>query len=325
MNETTELFSYLSGSKISLRKRFKILNDNLFPLFENLMKNVLDIKNFPKSNLDIVIQNVIPATSSEHKEKLKHKEYYKYNVIAAKHVLKRLTSIIDQKKHPSNVFKSQYSAIVDDFVFSLIVLVADAQTNLEFPVIPNLISSVMIHRSQRMWNAAMIILYGPDFISGVIHPEIDMALGALRISVENRIRAGFGCYAIYNPNNNQEEPLKMSTIFTILNKHKKKVKLLVDFDNLERIYKFCNPYVHSGKHSYFWYPYLIQNYLAPLFIGGKINDETTSLNAGIQLSNSTLDSILNDLSMEINKNKKETSIDKKLISIDKKDIQAIII
>ena len=59
-------------------------------------------------------------------------------------------------------------------------------------------------------------------------------------------------------------------------------------------------YVHAGSISYFWCPYIIYDYLAPLVIGGKTHTGY-SIYAGIQMPENVIYKIWSEIENEISK------------------------
>lgn len=78
----------------------------------------------------------------------------------------------------------------------------------------------------------------------------------------------------------------MSSIFDILKRHDD-IVFPGKLTSIERIYKWSNLYIHSGRGDYAWITYFLEKYLRNLSFGTQKEDGSWSYNNGISLSKET--------------------------------------
>lgn len=118
--------------------------------------------------------------------------------------------------------------------------------------------------------------------------------------VELRIRRSFAAIALVDQKGNLY-PLDMISIFEILKKYEKDIVFPGRLSSIERIYKWSNLYIHSGRGDYAWITYFLEKYLRPLSFGNEKPDGSWNYNNAISLTQKTYDKIEKELS-ELNDN-----------------------
>lgn len=89
-------------------------------------------------------------------------------------------------------------------------------------------------------------------------------------------------------------PLELSLVFECLKKHKDDICSPISLENIERIYKWSNLYIHSGKQDFSWMPYFVEQILKPLTFGQRENMGWDVKN-GIKTSEKTIEQIYQEL------------------------------
>lgn len=89
-------------------------------------------------------------------------------------------------------------------------------------------------------------------------------------------------------------PLELSLLFECLKKHKDDICSPISLENIERIYKWSNLYIHSGKQDFSWMPYFVEQILKPLTFGQRENMGWDVKN-GIKTSEKTIEQIYQEL------------------------------
>lgn len=77
--------------------------------------------------------------------------------------------------------------------------------------------------------------------------EISASIAIIRQLVELRIRRAFGVLSYVDESNGNLRPLDLSIVFECIKKYEKNIEFPLKLENIERIYKWANMYVHSGK------------------------------------------------------------------------------
>ena len=268
---------WFGKKKLCLTKKTKLFVQGINN-FDKTICEILKIKALPKENFENIVQGTIYNSYNDHQNKLKDKNYYIQNAVAFKFVAGKIVKLIQDKRNASKLFTSNFSSILNQLVFDSMLLLQQAAKFQKFNV-PNNVYKNEQHQVYNMLGALNVLLYGQDGSQFTIPNVPEASLGIIRIALENRIRSAVGCYGIVDQNNNIG-PLNLTDIFVELGKYKKYIDFSVKLENIIRIYKWTNIYVHSGEISYFWCPYIIHEYLAPLFLG-KSTD--FSIWAGIKI------------------------------------------
>ena len=86
--------------------------------------------------------------------------------------------------------------------------------------------------------------------------------------------------------------MKLSNIIQALKENKDQVELPVPIQNINRLYKWANEFIHSGTREAIlsWMPKIALDYLKPFAIGIKSSSGWNALN-GMRFSCATLESI----------------------------------
>lgn len=133
--------------------------------------------------------------------------------------------------------------------------------------------------------------------------EISASIAIIRQLVELRIRRAFGVLSYVDESNGNLRPLDLSIVFECIKKYEKNIEFPLKLENIERIYKWANMYVHFGKTELSWIPYYIENKLRELSFGQQLNDGW-NVNNGIVVS----DKIIQDIHAELLKDKPKLKI-----------------
>jgi hypothetical protein len=133
------------------------------------------------------------------------------------------------------------------------------------------------------------IIYGQ--FSGLTHvdraPLIPVAL--LRTALEIRLRSAFGIQAYINPTNKSIKPIDMRSLFEEIKKYLAEIDFAIDFHDLNKIYGWTNPYLHSGWRDFVWVPGYVLQFLRPLFADPRKTPDGLgwNINGGIRMALTT--------------------------------------
>ena len=136
-----------------------------------------------------------------------------------------------------------------------------------------------------MYKAAEQLAYGR--YSGLTHTdEAEHASSAiLRTAIELRIRRAFGIQSYLNQNTGELTPISLSGIMKKVLEQAKHIHCPVDLHDVNRIYRWSNPYLHAGRKSYAWQAGFCLQHLRPLFVGpNKLKSRSGfSMDGGLEM------------------------------------------
>jgi len=128
-------------------------------------------------------------------------------------------------------------------------------------------------------NGAKQVIYGTH--SGLANADRSpsMAVAVLRTAIELRLRHAFCVYHMVSrtryPGVN---PIDLSTLFKAIQVHEKNIQFDVDINDVWKVYRWSNLYLHAGMRDYSWVPGFVLQYLMPLF--GSLSNH---VDGGIQM------------------------------------------
>jgi hypothetical protein len=103
-----------------------------------------------------------------------------------------------------------------------------------------------------------------------------------------RRNTAFGVQSYFDPCNLRADPIGLSRLFDVLNQHRNVIQFAVPLADIERIYRWSNPYLHAGWRDYPWVAGFVVRFLRTLFVGVDPPGATKmSLHSGIRLNRLT--------------------------------------
>lgn len=282
------------------------INDGNKTLRENLM-DTLNVTKFPSRSDDNIIEGILACSPKELEKKRTDKNYYICNAVCLLDVINRifddnLFRILKDANTPAITLHNY------EHILKWILMDAEELQNLfrnnlrkDFQYTNSLdtryIHYVSVHQVLRQ------SLFGQVSCNSFADMEISASIAIIRQLVELRIRRAFGVLSYIDESNGNLLPLDLSTVFECLKKYEKSIALPLKLENIERIYKWANMYVHSGKTELSWIPYYIENKLKELSFGQQRNDGW-NVNNGIVVS----DKIIQAVHAELLKDKPKLKI-----------------
>lgn len=286
------------------------IKNNLLPLFEEVVVNVLGIKGLPPYNLTNVVQGILYG-QNDYIQKLEDLNYYKQNALAfIKTVesilittdrnteLEKALKIKRRKNYLSSACMIDHIDLLKDLFFNSFVLINKMfdWKNIDTALRCDTSSFNPLH----MMNGELhSVLYGHHTPLSTLKFRVFPAIPTLRIMIEVKIRNAFGIIALKNKQSGTLDPINLSKIFEAVKKYvkSKDVQFNVDFQNLIKIYKWSNLYVHSGFKGFLWYPFIFEMYLKPFFNGDnvKLPNNRWNKKAGILIKKDALPKIQKDI------------------------------
>ncbi len=140
-------------------------------------------------------------------------------------------------------------------------------------------------RTFEVFKAAEQTLYGR--YSGLTHTDRApfAPVSILRTAIELRLRRAFGVQSYFDPKNDNPKPIPLSELFDVVFQFERQIHASVDLHDVNRIYKWSNPYLHAGRRDYVWCASFALQYLRPLFVGPEQLQSRGgwSLNGGLEM------------------------------------------
>ena len=137
-------------------------------------------------------------------------------------------------------------------------------------------------------------LFGQVSFNSFADMEISASIAVIRQLVELRMRRAFGVISYIEKDSGRLIPLDLSRVFDCLKKHQNDIDFPLKIENIERIYKWANMYIHSGKCELSWIPYYIETILRKFSFG-----EITEMGWDVKNAISTSDAVLQRIYEEL--------------------------
>lgn len=288
--------------QVSFLDYFKYLLETDFEDLENQLKERLEIKKFPNRSKEQLVEGIIATTPKELEKKRKNKNYYICNANCLLNTIRKiftkdLYAILSKKETPQIAIHN-YEHILKCFLLDseeLCNLYANnMKKDFEYKAFidSRYIHYMSIHQILRH------SLYGQVSVHSFSDMEISASIAVIRQLIEIRIRRAFGVVSYIDSKGNLI-PLDLSSIFEAVKRHKKEIDFPIAIENIERIYKWANMYIHSGLQELSWIPYFIEDVLKELNFG-KVEDRKWDVKNGISTTQSVIDKIHKELKDEVN-------------------------
>jgi hypothetical protein len=120
-----------------------------------------------------------------------------------------------------------------------------------------------------IYKGAEQVVYGR--YSGLTHDDHAPYVGVavIRTAIEIRLRRAFVIQGIINEQG-EFRPIDLNKLFKAVNPQKQRIQFAVDFDDVIKIYRWSNFYLHGGRRDYPWVAGFALRYLHPLMTGGPV-------------------------------------------------------
>ncbi|PWB89886.1 hypothetical protein C5688_13685 [Methylocystis sp. MitZ-2018] len=135
----------------------------------------------------------------------------------------------------------------------------------------------------QIYKGAEQVVYGR--YSALTHDDHAPYVGVavIRTAIEIRLRRAFGIQGLTNEQGGFR-PIDLGMLFEAVKPHKQRIQFAVDFDDVIKIYRWSNFYLHGGWRDYPWVAGFSLRYLNPLMTGGPVVPGTSwSIDGGIKM------------------------------------------
>lgn len=306
------------NTQIDFLEYLEWLMKNNFIILEEELKSRLEIKKLPKRNNEQIIEGIISVSNKEFTKKKQDKNFYVCHALCILYVMKRIftkdfydTLKIAASDKKTNFLINEYEQILKWILLDVEDLSSlysqTIQGNMKYcsNIRTRYIHTASVHQVLRQG------LYGNISFHSFTDKEISATIGTIRQLIELRIRRSFGAMAFVDDDENVY-PLDLSMLFEVIRKYKNDIEFPIKLENIIRIYRWSNSFIHSGLGDYSWIPFFLEFMLRNFSFGEK-KDYGWNVNNGIITSQLTIDAIQNDLIQKRNADSDTNDIKYKLL------------
>lgn len=265
---------------------------------ENRLTTQFELKSLPKRSVDEILEGILACSPKELEKKRKGENYYICNALCLLEVVKKifdrdLYAVLSKPGIPS-IMLHNYCHILKWVLMDSEEL-CNQYSNfiLGDTKYPSNIDSRYIHYMP-VHQVLRQALYGQVSCNSFVDMEISASIAVIRQLIELRIRRAFGVLSYFEKESEKLIPLDLSKLFEVIKTHKEEISFPLKLENIERIYKWSNMYVHSGKCELSWIPYYVETILKELSFGQTVGNSWDVKN-GIATTVEVIQQIHNEL------------------------------
>lgn len=267
-------------------------------ILEKKLIETFNVKSLPKRNAEQIIEGVLACTPADLESKRKNKNYYLCHAICLLETLKNIFNVDLYNKLKSLPLTSIALYNYEHILHWILVDVEELYNLYNNNVLQdfkycNHIDKRYIH-CMSVHQVLRQSLFGQVSFNSFTDMEISASIAVIRQLVELRIRRAFGVISYIEKESEKLVPLDLSRVFDCLKKHKNDIEFPLKIENIERIYKWANMYIHSGKCELSWIPYYIETILRK-FSFGEITEKGWDAKNAISTSHAVIQEIYKEL------------------------------
>lgn len=261
----------LEELQVNFLDYLEYISYNDFINLESQINKMFNLKKLPNRNPEQIIEGILATSPKELDKKRKNKNYYYCNALCLLQTIKRiynpeLCNALTNENVPQPVIDN-YEGILKSMLLDLGELYNLYNNNIKDFKYTSYIDSRYIHYSS-VHQILRQSLFGNFSFDSFNNIEISSSIAVIRQLIELRIRRAFGVISYIEKDSGRSLPLELSLIFKRIKDYKNEIILPIKIENIERIYKWSNMYVHSGKCELSWIPYYLE-YMLRSFSFGK--------------------------------------------------------
>ena len=265
--------------------------------YDQLAREVLGVASWPRLPDNAIVEKGFAAGDSDLRRKVGREDYYTANCLCFQRVIESLATteakalLTDHAK--DQLLIKNYAKLFSDLLFDSIELLTQYATIiLKHGVLHPIVKSRNVH-TLPLWHFTRQLAYGQVSGHAFADREPEVAVAGIRLVIEVRLRRAIGIIRkkrVSDPLH--QAPVKLSTIIAAVKKHADAIQLPVPIQNIDRIYKWANEFVHGGTREgmWSWLSLFALEYLKPFAIG-VTGGESWDSRSGFQYSSSTLEAI----------------------------------
>lgn len=252
-------------------------------LFKIAFKDETGLSVPTRQNPDTLIGNAVPKNFNDLEKKMRSKPYYRSHAQWFVEEMDNIISFI-----PSQT-GSNISLHANQAVFSIArmvlmdskILISDyGDYVLGIPNVYGIGKNFRTH-NVHLYHSAKQIIYGHgSYGLSAMDNHADTSIGIIRQSIELKMMKVFGIRAKIKINGHNMLPISLSSLFEVINPHKKLIAFPLKFESIIRTNGWANMYLHTGQKEYAWCPSRVLSTLRPFLLAQKnkphIQTDTTT-------------------------------------------------
>lgn len=265
---------------------------------EKRLTTQFELKSLPKRSADEILEGILACSPKELEKKRKGKNYYACNALCLLEVVNKifdrdLYTVLSKPDIPSIMLHNyrhilQWVLMDSEELCNQYAKFVLKDSQYDCGIDSRYIHYMPVHQVLRQ------TLYGQVSCNSFVDMEISASIAVIRQLIELRIRRAFGVLSYIDKETEKLIPLELSKLFESIKKHKRQISFPLKIENIERIYKWSNMYVHSGKCELSWIPYYVEDILKELSFG-QITENSWDVKNGISLTCEVIQQIHNEL------------------------------
>lgn len=241
---------------------------------EKRLTTQFGLKSLPNRKANDILEGILACTPKELDKKRREKNKKNYYVCNAVCVLEVVKRIFNRELYNALNTRNTPEIALHNYGHILKWILLDSEnlcnqyanyilgdTKYHNNIDTRYIHYIPVHQALRQ------TLFGQVSYNSFADMEISTSIAVIRQLIELRIRRAFGVLSYIDKDSGVPSPLKLSSLFDCIKKHKDEISFPLKIENIERIYNWSNMYVHSGKCELSWIPYYVENILKELSFG----------------------------------------------------------
>ena len=226
----------------------------------------LERKRWDKYQDDDIIASMLYKSEADYEKKITSKNYYNANGLC---IIRCLQDLYNQErynilKRAPDIIRNTYCELLRRILLESEQLVNLYQNKMKNNYKYEATARISVH-TMSLHNLLRQSIYGSYSLDSFSDYEPANAIAVIRQMIELRMRKAIGIMGYVDDKGNQQ-PFNMSKLFEVIKKYKN-IKYPVKIENIERIYKWSNCYIHSGRIDWCWIPIFIEKYLRDFSFG----------------------------------------------------------
>lgn len=296
----------LKNSKESLFLLMEAYNEEK-RVWSNSICSVLAKKSLRKFNDNELVRKIFPRTVQELEKMRRDRTYYEANFVCFLSVMDRL--ITPQRLEKIRSVKNDelrgflvfnLGSLLEANIFEMEHLVQELQCLLN-SLHQRTHFMTPIQQTECMFQQTRQVLFGDFSFDSFIDREPMMAVHSIRQLIEIRLKRAFGIAMVYNPDDGTYPVSKFSDLLSIILRYADRFTCCVPMQDVARIYKWANIFVHTSLKDYTWKLVFLESYLKSFALGHPPDRKGYDSSSGIKLSQSIYDVVRSEYQKKIGK------------------------
>lgn len=289
--------------------------------YDTLARSTLETQSWPSLTDNAIVETGFSAGEADLQRRIRKSNYYVSNCLCFTKVIRPLvtteTKDLLDGHSDDPILAQNYCKLFGDLLFDSIELlnryaVMVKGANPIYPIVRSPLVEIL-----PLWHFTRQLAFGQVSGHAFADREPEMTIAAIRLIIEVRLRRATGILKkkrVSDPT--LKAPVNLSRIIDSVKRHSDEITLAVPIQNINRIYKWSNEFVHSGTrdHTWSWLPLYALEYLKPFLIG-VMSGNTLSANNGFECSSATLAAIRDSVLQAENATSRSRNLLQRLVDV----------